>query len=222
MTSRMLKLFGGNDAANKTNFTRLVGTLFIGETDYFVYNTRYTPMKWSGSGEIKAMINVRCIANKVPFDIAYSMLFADTGEIAMEAYLATHKIKNSNYHFDQIYDKTHFIPLNEYGARFLRFFTVIGWYDYFTKLLLELDELPEYGYYDHDDYTDGVYSLVWLDGDLRRLWAASELKGDLCIYCFDWQEDFVRNFLGADVEILTVNFDKVEQLLFESEKEESE
>lgn len=56
---------------------------------------------------------------------------------------------------------------------------------------------------------------MWLDGDLRRLWAASELKSNLCVYCFDWQEDFVRNFLGDDVEILTVNFDKVEQILFE-------
>ena len=214
MTSRMLKWFGGNDAANKTNFTRLVGTLFIGETDYFLYNTRYTPMKWSGAGEIKAKINVRCLANKVPFDIAYSMLFAETGEIAMEAYLATHKIKNSNYHFDQIYEKTHFVPLNEYGARFLRFFTVRGWYDYFIKLLLELDELPEYRYYDHDYYDDGVYYLVWLDGDLHRLWAASELKDNFCVYCFDWQKDFVRNFLGDDVEIVIADFDKVEKLLF--------
>ena len=40
MTSRMLKWFGGDDAANKTNFTRLVGTLFIGETDYFVDEIR--------------------------------------------------------------------------------------------------------------------------------------------------------------------------------------
>ena len=213
MTSRMLKWFGGDDAANKSNFTRLVGTLFVGETDYFVYNTRCTLMKWSGSGELKAKINVRCIADKVPFDIAYSMLFADSGEIAMRAFLSTHKIQNSNYHFHGIYEKVHYIPLNEYGARYLRFFTVIGWHDYFTKLLLELDELPEYGYYDHDDYTDGVYSLVWLDGDLRRLWAASELKGNLCVYCFDWQKDFVRNFLGENVEILTVNFDKVEQRL---------
>ena len=214
MPSRMLKWFGGDDAANKTNFTRLVGTLFIGETDYYVYNTRYTPMKWSGAGELKAKINVRTLLQKPPFHEAYSMLFADSGEIAMDAYLATHKIKNSNYHFDQIFDKTHFIPLNEYGARFLRFFTVIGWHNYFKKLLLELDELPKYGYYDHDDYTDGVYSLVWLNGDLRRLWAASELKGNLCVYCFDWQEDFVRSFLGDDVEILTVDFDKVEQRLF--------
>lgn len=222
MTSRMLKWFGGNDAANKTNFTRMVGALFIGDTDYFVYNTRYTPMKWSGSGEIKAMINVRCIANKVPFDIAYSMLFADTGEIAMEAYLATHKIKNSNYHFDQIYDKTHFIPLNEYGARFLRFFAIPGWQDPFTKMLLNQEELHEYRYYDCDDYSDGVYSLVWLDGDLHRLWAISKLEGNRCVYCFTWQKDFVRKFLGDEVKIITVNFDKVEQLLFESEKEESE
>ena len=58
---------------------------------------------------------------------------------------------------------------------------------------------------------------MWLDSDLRRLWAASKLKGNLRLYCFDWQKDFVRNFLGENVEILTVNFDKVEQLLFESE-----
>ena len=222
MTSRMIKMFGGNYAANKTNFTRLVGALFIGETDYFVYNTRYTPMKWSGAGEIKAKINVRCLANKVPFDIAYSMLFAETGEIAMEAYLATHKIKNSNYHFDQIYDKTHFIPLNEYGARFLRFFTVRGWHDYFIKLLLELDELPEYRYYDHDYYNDGVYYLVWLDGDLHRLWAASELNDNFCVYCFDWQKDFVRNFLGENVKILTVNFDKVEKILLDYSEDSDE
>ena len=222
MTSRMIKMFGGNYAANKTNFTRLVGALFIDETDYFVYNTRYTPMKWSGSGEIKTKINVRCIADKVPFDIAYSMLFADSGETAMEAYLATHKIKNSNYHFDQIYDKTHFIPLNEYGARFLRFFTVRGWHDYFIKLLLELDELPEYRYYDHDYYNDGVYYLVWLDGDLHRLWAASELNDNFCVYCFDWQKDFVRNFLGENVKILTVNFDKVEKILLDYSEDSDE
>ena len=222
MTSRMLKWFGGNDAANKTNFTRLVGTLFIGETDYYVYNTRYTPMKWSVMGEIKAKINVRTLLQKPPFHEAYSLLFADSGEIAMDAYLATHKIKNSNYHFDQIYDKTHFIPLNEYGARFLRFFTVIGWHGYFTKLLLELDELPEYRYYDHDYYNDGVYYLVWLDGDLHRLWAASELKDNFCVYCFDWQKDFVRNFLGENVKILTVNFDKVEKILFDYSEDSDE
>ena len=217
MTSRMLKMFGGNYAANKTNFTRMIGTLFVGETDYFVYNTRYTPMKWSGSGERKAKINARQLSRIPPFREAYSMLFADSGEIAMKAFLSTQIIRDSNYHFHGIYEKIHFVPLNEYGARYLRFFTVIGWHDYFTKLLLELDELPKYRYYDHDYYDDGVYYLVWLDGDLRHLWEASKLKGNLHIYCFDWQKDFVRKFLGNDMEILTVNFDKVEQLLFESE-----
>ena len=214
MTSRMLKWFGGNDAANKTNFTRMVGALFISDTDYFVYNTRYTPMKWSGSGEIKAKINVRTLLKKPPFHEAYSMLFADSGEIAMNAFLSTQKIRISNYHFHGIYEKVHFIPLNEYGARFLRFFTVRGWHDYLTKIILEIDELPNRNYYAYDNYDDGIYSLVWLDGDLRRLWSASKFEGDLRVYCFEWQKDFVRNFLGDDVEITTVNFDKVEQRLF--------
>lgn len=222
MTSRMLKWFGGDDAANKTNFTRLVGTLFIGETDYFVYNTRYTPMKWSGAGELKAKINVRTLLQKPPFHEAYSMLFADSDEIAMKAYLATHKIKNSNYHFDQIYDKTHFIPLNEYGARFLRFFTIPDWQEPLAKWFLDKEELHKDGYYSYDDYSDSVYSLVWLDGDLHRLWEISELKGNRRVYCFTWQKDFVRKYLGDDVEIIRVNFDKIEQLLFESEDDDEE
>ena len=52
-------------------------------------------------------------------------------------------------------------------------------------------------------------------GDLRRLWEASKLTGDLCVYCFGWQEDFVRSFLGDKVEILIADFDKVERLLFD-------
>ena len=69
-------------------------------------------------------------------------------------------------------------------------------------------------YYDYDVYADGVYSLVWLDGDLRRLWEASDLDGNLRVYCFAWQQDFVRIFLGEDVEIVIADFDKVEKLLF--------
>ena len=216
MTSRMLKRFGGNDAANKTNFTRLVGALFIDETNYFVYNTRYTPMKWSGIGERKARLNVNILFHGAPiFDINYAMLFADSGEIAMKSFLSTQKIRNSNYHFHGIYEKVHFIPLNEYGARYLRFFSVAGWHDYLTKIILELDEFPKCERYNYDVYADGVYSLVWLDGDLRRLWEASDLDGNLRVYCFAWQQDFVRNFLGEDVEIVIADFDKVEKLLFD-------
>ena len=63
---------------------------------------------------------------------------------------------------------------------------------------------------------------MWLDGNLRRLWVMSEMEGNRRVYCFTWQKDFVRNYLGDDVEILTVNFDKIEKWLFECKKEESE
>ena len=38
---------------------------------------------------------------------------------------------------------------------------------------------------------------------------------NLYVYCFAWQKDFVRKFLGDDVEILIANFDKVEAILLE-------
>ena len=64
--------------------------------------------------------------------------------------------------------------------------------------------------------------MVWLDGDLHRLWAASELNDNFCVYCFDWQKDFVRNFLGENVKILTVNFDKVEKILLDYSEDSDE
>ena len=143
------------------------------------------------------------------------MLFADTAEIAMEAYLSTHKIKNSSYHFDQIYEQTHFIPLNEYCTRYLRFFTVEDWHDIIKKNIFETDEPPKIMHYGYDIYKDGAFLLVWLDGDLHRLWIASQLEENLYVYCFAWQKDFVRKFLGDDVEILIANFDKVEEILLE-------
>ena len=223
ITSRMLKWFGGNDAANKTNFTRLVGALFIDETSYFVYNTRYTPMKWSGPGEMKAKINVDFLSHGAPvFGDHYAMLFANSADIAMQAFLSTQKIRNSNYHFHGIYEKVHYIPLSEYGARYLHFFTVSDWHDYLTKIILDIDELPNRNSYAYDNYDDGIYSLVWLDGDLRRLWSASKFEGDLRVYCFEWQKDFVRNFLGDDVEILTADFDKVEKVLLDYSEDSDE
>ena len=71
-----------------------------------------------------------------------------------------------------------------------------------------------------DNYDDGIYSLVWLDGDLHRLWSASKFDGDLRVYCFEWQKDFVRNFLGDDVEIVTADFNKVEKVILKEAESE--
>ena len=223
ITSRMLKWFGGEYASNKTNFTRMIGALFAGETNYYIYNTRYTPMSWSGSGESKARFNVDLLSRRIfHYDHTHSMLFADSAEIAMETYLSTHKIRNSGCHFDHIYEVTHFIPLNEYGARYLRFFTVEDWIDILRMIIYNTEEPPRIRFYDYDIYKDDTYHLVWLDGDLHRLWMASELEGDLCVYCFDWQQDLVRKMLGDDVKIRIAIFDKVEEVLFPSSEEEEE
>lgn len=223
ITSRMIKWFGGNYAANKTNFTRMVGTLFVGERNYYIYNTRNKPMKWSGTGEFKALLNIIYLSlGYVRLEASYSMLFATSGDIAMETYLATGKMRDSGYDFSGIYEKIHFIPLNEYGARYLRFFTVSDWHDIMIKNIFNTDMLTPYAGNYFDNYTDGVYSLVWLDGDLRRLCAAYPTQRKTRIFCFHWQADFVRRFVGDDVEILIANFDKAEKLLFEEDTEDEE
>lgn len=90
------------------------------------------------------------------------------------------------------------------------------------KNIFQTDTLTPFVGNHFDNCTDNIYSLVWLNGDLRRLWAAYPTVHKIRIYCFCWQESFVRNYVGDDVEILIVDFDKVESLLFDEYEEDDE
>lgn len=48
----------GEAEMNKTMFTRMVGTAYLGQRPYAVYNTRSAVMKWSGKGEFKTLHSV--------------------------------------------------------------------------------------------------------------------------------------------------------------------
>ena len=232
LTSRAIKQIGGDDdEANKTNFTRMVGGLFAGNDCYCVFNTRDSVMKWSGGGEMKARFNLEFIyqANsKKSVDRIYSaIIFGSSPEIAMGSIESTAKIRRKEYRFDSVFGYIHYVPLNEYGARFLKFFTIPNLKEKLLDMLFP-DNVRTYGRvnFDYDariaseDGTKHVFSF--LDCDLARL---KRFKEGLAFYsdklgevaCYPWMTEFVRKYMeGTHVTIKEISFEEVEEYFFDN------
>ena len=232
LTSRAIKQIGGEDSeANKTNFTRMVGGLFAGDNCYCVFNTRDSVMKWSGEGEMKAKINLEFIyeanSKRTVEPIHSAIIFGTTPEIAMGSIESTKKISRKEYRFDSQFWNIHYIPLNEYGARILRFFTIPRWKEELLQILFE-DNVRPYGLgvFDYDariSTEQGVKHVIsLLDCDLahlKRFKEALEFYPDVNgeIVCYDWMAEYVQSYMdGVNVTIKVITLDEVEELLFEA------
>ncbi len=231
LTSRAIKQIGGDDdEANKTNFTRMVGGLFAGNDCYCVFNTRDSVMKWSGGGEMKARINLEFIysANSDRSDyIRSAIIMGNSPEIAMGSIESTAKISRKEYRFDSQFGRIYYIPLNEYGARFLKFFTIPNLKEKLLDMLFP-DNVRTYGRvsFDYDariSSQDGTkHVLSFLDCDLARL---KRFKEGLEFYsdklgevaCYPWMTEFVRKYMeGTNVTINEISFEEVEEYFFDN------
>ncbi len=228
LTSRAIKQIGGtDDESQKTNFTRMVGGLFAGNHCYAVFNTRDSVMKWSGGGEIKAQINLEIIwrANAHGGQrIDSAIFFGVTPEVAMASIEATKKISRKEFRFDSIFLYAYYAPLGEYGARFLRLFTVPNWKEKILRSLFK-NETRSFncGSFEYDACIETEkgkrYVMSFLDGDLVRLkrhkeaiMAYTDVTSQ--IICFPWMIPFVKKYMeGLNTEILYINLEEMEEEL---------
>ncbi len=229
LTSRAIKQIGGtDDESQKTNFTRMVGGLFAGNHCYAVFNTRDSVMKWSGGGEIKAQINLEIIwrANAHGGQrIDSAIFFGVTPEVAMASIEATKKISRTEFRFDSIFLYAYYVPFGEYGARFLRLFTVPNWKEKILQSLFE-DKTRSFncGSFEYDACIETEkgkrYVMSFLDGDLVRLKRHKEAIMSYTdvtsqIICFPWMIPFVKKYMeGMNTEIMYIDFEEIEKELF--------
>ena len=232
LTSRAIKQIGGDDdESNKTNFTRMVGGLFAGNNCYCVFNTRDSVMKWSGGGEMKAKFNLECIyeanSERSVDRIHSAIIFGSSPEIAMGSIESTAKISRKEYRFDSVFWYIHYIPLNEYGARLLRFFTIPNFKEKLLQFLFE-DEERSFGRgsFDYDalipSEQGNKHVLVLLDCDLARL---KRFKEALEFYldklgeiiCYDWMARYVQKYMeGTNATVKCFPLKMVEEDLFDN------
>ena len=224
--SRMLKLYDDGEV-NKTGFSRITGAVFAGGDCYAVYNTRNAVMKWSGEGEMKMKvhINLLSIVNSGVDHARLPMLFFGAShEIAFRSMLAMRKATNARSRFDMFYPRIHFIPLNQYGAKFLKFISIPGWREHLLELLFGEDQIAKLTSFEYDAKINGMYILSHLDSDLCRLNRFREAIIDepnekYEALCFEWQYDFVKKFLGDRAKITVISFDEVDKEMSEYYKQ---
>ena len=224
--SRMLKLSDDGEV-NKTGFSRITGAVFAGGDCYAVYNTRNAVMKWSGEGEMKMKvhINLLSIVNSGVDHARLPMLFFGAShEIAFRSMLAMRKSTNARSRFDMFYPRIHFIPLNQYGAKFLKFISIPGWREHLLELLFGEDQIAKLTSFEYDAKINGTYILSHLDSDLCRLNRFREAIIDdpndkYEALCFEWQYDFVKKFLGDLAKVTVISFDEVDKEMSEYYKQ---
>ncbi|MCM1295941.1 MAG: hypothetical protein NC311_10405 [Muribaculaceae bacterium] len=204
----------------------MTGALLADKRAYVVYNARDELMKgFEGGGEIKAQLNVASVAAynadgnsnyKYP-----AIIFGKSNEIALTM------LKIYNEFFDRYkrvrnrittYDTVHFFTLDSNGVKQLRLMKYSDWDKRILELLFDKEALSQcHNYFAFNSYEDGIYWLSFLDGDIMRLrrfgFVAKENPKQHAVICLPHQVDLVRSYLGGDVAIYIVNYDKIEEAL---------
>lgn len=222
--SRGLKnISEGTSEANKIMFSRIVGAAFFHNEVYAVYNTRNALMKWQGKSEFKTLQDLIEIArlNALIDDTDSAILFGGSYDIALRSITDMEKHSRLDYRINSVYQHIHFIPLNEFGIRFLRLMMLPNWKSRLRDALFG-DEC-QMGYFsvDCDAYLNDTFLFSHLDGDLARLVnirdAAARDPDRFTVFCFPEQLSLVRSVLTKEVRIKLISIDDVEQALLEGD-----
>ncbi len=214
--SRCLKQIGQNEM-NKTMFTRMVGAVFSHQKCFAVYNTRNSVMKWNGMGEFKALHNLIEIArmNARINDIDSAILFGQSDRVLLDTLVTNESGNRIEFRFDSIYRHVHFVPLNDIGIRLLKIICMEDASKKLLDLLFESDSIVNgLGLFEYDAYINNKYILSHLDGDVTRLIRFKEAlllnRYDSEVICFDFQADYVDNYLAGLANVKVIEMSLVE------------
>ena len=222
-TSKYIKHLYQNNT-KETIYTRLVGALFFGSEYYCVYNARKELLNWDTNSETKTRVMVKEIAglNTMAKDMNSAIIFGESMDVMKrnleELRKEENRKKQNSSHLDKVYKNVHYIPLTEEGIRQFQIFLVHNWQEKILSVLYQdFERSYGKGYFDYDAIVDGVYSFSFLDGNIVRL---LKFMGEMHrqdkqfeILCFDFQEEFLRNFLDDRIMIYPVAMEDVEKAL---------
>lgn len=204
------------DEMNKTMYSRMVGAIFSPGGGYVVYNTRNALMKWHGTGEFKALMDVLEISrlNTDLEDFRSAVLFGRDYQIALRTLEDISKSRRMDMRFDATYPFIHFIPMSSFGCDMLRILTLPDWKRNLLESLFESEELSnDRGSFEYDALVDGTYILCHFDGDITRLMrfrgAIKDRPGRYEVLCYPEQVAFLRTYLGENVSLKVLTMDEI-------------
>ena len=207
ITCRLLTV-SGKGKLKTIRFTRLVGAITYPGGCYAVYNSRGEALKWMGEGECKIKFHLQSIFTPLksfeyPLREA-AVMFGSDYSVALEILEDMKKNEGLDNGLFKTYQNIFFVPLNEFGVRLLRILTRWNWKERILSCLFR-NGGRSYGRgsFTYDAYTDGVYQLSFLDGDIWRLFrfreAILDREGKFQVVCYQEQAEFIRAYFGNGI-----------------------
>lgn len=225
--SMMLKTDVYTDS-KKDIYSRYVGMLIYPGQSYAVYNTRDEIFRWHGQSEIKIryILERTSICSGGSLEILAAIMFGKDYNTALAildyvnnpANSNRANIKTHNYRFDKIYNRTHFIELNDNGFKFLQTMLIPGWLALLRDMFFTQEERKGAKYNAFDAMHRGKQTCLFLDHNITKLNGVRPIvdssifhvsEEEVLIVCYPHQEDFVRKVVGDGIEIKTISFEKV-------------
>ena len=213
----------------KTEFTRIMGTLFSPGGIYCIYNTNKGLMKWNSQGEGKAQVLVEDIVKQnsteyhnTNFEATEAIMFGKDMEPALEILLSNGGKRDPNgfemLSFDNTYRNIYYLTLDDNGQRQLDIMTKEDWHDILKEGIFPEEYINfKYSNIDCDAVAGYKYILMFFDGNIGRLrrfkQASYDSKGkNFEILCFPWQLPIVKKYMGNNATYRVLNLDDIEEL----------
>lgn len=212
----------------KTEFTRILGTLFCPGGVYNIYNTNKGRIKWNNQGEQKAQVLVQDIAYMncdSDFDMdavsSSSVIFGKNIDIMREILQPPNGQRDANgfelLSFHNTYDNIYYITLDKNGLLQLNIMLEKNWSERLKNIIFPASMLTydaSRTSVDCDIYDPGknLFVLMFFDGNIARLRRFKEATyGDdvnsFQVLCFPWQEETVNTFMEETASVTVMEYD---------------
>lgn len=224
-SSKYLKSVG-NGEENKTQYTRMVGSLLTSSSNYIVYNTRDGVMNWHGQGEQKMLLNMETIVMRNSYNakINSAILLGSDYDTALNTLFCYEAGEKNVDLINQGYEMIYFIPMSSLGKKLLQFLVLPNWKEELLLSVFTNDQLMVgKGSFTYDAMVDGIHILSFLDSDILKLSkfhrAVKQNGFPWAVYCFDFQVPFLRSYLGASADIWSIELEDIHSDLKAERKE---
>lgn len=203
--------------------TRIIGCINSPGGDYGIYNVSKKLIEWSRSGELKAATHLKRISQKIygaenPRSLNAIIYIKNLNLIEK---IVKNETKTNLISIDYVYPKMYGLPINDIGIKMTRLLTYPLWQEYiYSYCITETEYTDAMGLSVACDGYDGEhYILVYCVPDITKLKLylrkaqADPDFGKYILYCFDWQEEHIRNMADQLVQVRTISFDTFYELI---------
>lgn len=226
-SSREVKNLGA--LATKIRNSRAVGLLLMDGSIFAVYNTGPALMKWEYQAEmrLKAMLQIELCQNRLPGQFGDAELSAILfGSHMGQAPALLDADTQSRDHFiqDGSYSHFYFLTCDHHGDVILYLLLHPDEKDALDSILSQGLDPPRPNWWVENDAMDGDNPVLFgYTCDMPRIMKFDNVlhihgrTGTL--YCFDFQEDAMRQVCGPNVEIRRIDFEAYEGGVFHQPQE---